>query len=266
MGLMGPELPLRLCYRTSVFRYEREHAGRDREIFQVGAELMGVNGAAGDAEIISLLLKCLTRVGLASYRVTVGHVGFFQALLVRSGLSPEGRKRAEHAAARKDLPLLEELLHEGQVSRSAASVILEALELCGGGEVLTRGRRLVGRDRALTGPLDRLADVYKRLTSTGQHDAILIDLGEFRGFEYYDGIVFDVFAGGVGAELGGGGRYDHLLGRFGRAMASTGFALDVDRLFRAVDWSTAGSSDSVLGRMNGRPAKSGRQEQRRRRS
>ena len=65
----------------------------------------------------------------------------------------------------------------------------------------------------------------------------LIDLGEFRGFEYYDGIVFDVFAPGVGAELGGGGRYDHLMGRFGRMAASTGFALDVDRLFRAIDLS-----------------------------
>jgi ATP phosphoribosyltransferase regulatory subunit len=49
--------------------------------------------------------------------------------------------------------------------------------------------------------------------------------------------VFDVFAPGIGAELGGGGRYDHLMGRFGRTAASTGFALDVDRVFRAIDWS-----------------------------
>jgi ATP phosphoribosyltransferase regulatory subunit len=61
-----------------------------------------------------------------------------------------------------------------------------------------------------------------------------LDLGEFRGFDYYDGVVFDVFAEGVGAELGGGGRYDHLIGRFGRPLPSTGFALDVDRLFHAV--------------------------------
>jgi ATP phosphoribosyltransferase regulatory subunit len=83
-------------------------------------------------------------------------------------------------------------------------------------------------------PLDRLAQVHERLVSPGQ-DSVLIDLGEFRGFEYYDGIVFDVFAPGIGAELGGGGRYDHLMGRFGRTAASSGFALDVDRLFRAID-------------------------------
>jgi ATP phosphoribosyltransferase regulatory subunit len=110
-------------------------------------------------------------------------------------------------------------------------------------EVLARGRKLVGRDRSLIRPLDRLAQVYQRLAASGQH--ILIDLGEFRGFEYYDGIVFDVFAPGIGAELGGGGRYDHLMGRFGRMAASTGFALDVDRLFRAIDLSDVPGPSSM---------------------
>lgn len=237
MGMMGMRLPLRLCYRTSVFRYERDHAGRDREIFQVGAELIGVNGVDGDAEVLMLLLECLDRVGLSSFKVAVGHVGFFTALLVRSGLSAEGRKRVEQAAARKDMPLLETLLAGEGLSRSTSGVILEVLELCGGQEVLARGRKLVGRDRTLLGPLDRLAQVYERLASIGRQQAVLLDLGEFRGFEYYDGMVFDVFAPGVGAELGGGGRYDHLMGRFGRQAASTGFALDVDRLFRAIDLS-----------------------------
>lgn len=246
MGMMGTKLPLRLCYRTSVFRYEREHAGRDREIFQVGGELIGVGGVAGDAEVLTLLLECLNRVGLSSFKVAVGHVGFFTALLVRSGLSIEGQKRVEQAAARKDMPLLENLLAQDGVTRSTARVILEALELCGGADVLARGRKLVGRDRTLLRPLDRLAQVYERLVSPGQQ-AVLIDLGEFRGFEYYDGIVFDVFAPGIGAELGGGGRYDHLMGRFGRMAASTGFALDVDRLFRAIDLSGDGVASLPLG-------------------
>ncbi len=239
MGMMGTTLPLRLCYRTSVFRYEREHAGRDREIFQVGAELIGVDGVTGDAEVLTLLLDCLRAVGLPSFKVAVGHVGFFTALLVRAGLSKEGQKRVEQAAARKDMPLLETLLAQDGVPHAMARVILEALELCGGQEVLVRGRKLVGRDRTLTRPLDRLAQVYERLVGSVQQ-ALLIDLGEFRGFEYYDGIVFDVFAPGIGAELGGGGRYDHLMGRFGRTAASTGFALDVDRLFRAIDLSEGG--------------------------
>ena len=265
MGMMGDRLPLRLCYRTSVFRYEREHAGRDREIFQVGAELIGVDGVAGDVEVLTLLLECLNQVGLSSFKVAVGHVGFFTALLVRSGLSPEGQKRVELAAARKDMPLLEELLVRDGVPKPTAQVILEVLELCGGPEVLARGRKLVGRDRTLLAPLDRLAQVYERLDPT-RRSSVLLDLGEFRGFEYYDGIVCDVFAPGIGAELGGGGRYDHLMGRFGRTAASTGFALDVDRVFRAIDPSAElvppASTESEARRLKRTAASAGRQGRR----
>ncbi|MDR4472248.1 MAG: ATP phosphoribosyltransferase regulatory subunit [Nitrospira sp.] len=265
MGMMGERLPLRLCYRTSVFRYEREHAGRDREIFQVGAELIGVDGVAGDVEVLTLLLECLNQVGLSSFKVAVGHVGFFTALLVRSGLSPEGQKRVELAAARKDMPLLEELLVRDGVPKPTAQVILEVLELCGGPEVLARGRKLVGRDRTLLAPLDRLAHVYEQLDPT-RRSSVLLDLGEFRGFEYYDGIVFDVFATGIGAELGGGGRYDHLMGRFGRTAASTGFALDVDRIFRAIDPSAelapSASTEPEAGRLKRIAAQARRQGRR----
>jgi ATP phosphoribosyltransferase regulatory subunit len=234
MGLTGSTLPLRLSYRTSVFRYQPEHAGRDREIYQVGAELIGVDDGAGDSEIISLLIECLRAIGLPSFTVSLGHVGFSKGLLVRAGLSAQGQKRAEQAVARKDLPRLQELLASEGVSKALTAAILEAPELYGREEVLERGRILAGGDTTLLSPLDRLAQVYHLLCASGYRESLLLDLGEFRGFDYYDGVVFDVFAEGVGAELGGGGRYDHLIGRFGRPLPSTGFALDVDRLFRAV--------------------------------
>jgi ATP phosphoribosyltransferase regulatory subunit len=235
MGLTGSTLPQRLSYRTSVFRYEPEHAGRGREIFQVGAELVGVDDVTGDYEIISLLIECLQAIGLRSFTIAVGHVGFIKGLLMRSGLSPQGQKRAEQAAAKKDLPRLEELLASERIAKAAAKAIREAPELAGHEAVLERGRVLAAGEPALTAPLDRLAQVYHLLCAAGHRDSILLDLGEFRGFDYYDGVVFDVFAPGVGAELGGGGRYDHLIGRFGRGLPSTGFALDVDHLFRAVE-------------------------------
>jgi len=234
MGLTGSMLPLRLSYRTSVFRYQPEHAGRDREIFQVGAELIGVDDGAGDSEIISLLIECLRAIGLRSFTVSVGHVGFSKGLLVRAGLSAQGQKRAEQAVARKDLPRLEEVLARERVSKTLTAAILEAPALYGREEVLERGRALAAGDPTLQGPLDRLAQVYQLLCASGYHESLLLDLGEFRGFDYYDGVVFDVFAEGVGAELGGGGRYDHLIGRFGHPLPSTGFALDVDRIFHAV--------------------------------
>ena len=84
-GVVGPSVPLRLCYRTTVFRHEPEHAGREREIFQVGAELIGVDDVAADGEILALMIECLKQLGLQSFKIALGHVGFFKALLARSG-------------------------------------------------------------------------------------------------------------------------------------------------------------------------------------
>lgn len=237
MGMVGARFPLRLSYRATVFRHEPEHVGRDRELFQVGAELIGVDNPSADCEIITLMIESLRQIGLQSFRVSLGHVGFFKGLLVCAGLSVEGRKRAEEAAARKDLPRLDEILLHERVSRRAARRILNALELCGTAEVLVKGRAIAQGEKPLLQALDRLASVYNTLCASGFNDVVLLDLGEFRGFDYYDGIVFDVFSDGIEVELGGGGRYNHLIGRFGRDLPSTGFGLNVDRLFRSLNLS-----------------------------
>jgi len=239
MGMVGARLPLRLSYRATVFRYEPEHVGRDRELFQVGAELIGVDDPAADCEMITLMIESLGQIGLQSIKVSLGHVGFFKGLLVCAGLTPEGRKRAEEAAARKDLPRLEEILLQERVSKRSAHRILSALELCGTAEVFVKGRTLAKGEAPLLQALDRLEHVYHVLCASGFKDLLLLDLGEFRGFDYYDGVVFDVFSDGIEVELGGGGRYNHLIGRFGRDLPSTGFGLNVDSLFRSLNLSGA---------------------------
>jgi ATP phosphoribosyltransferase regulatory subunit len=252
MGMMGAHTPLRLSYRTTIFRYEPEHAGRDREIFQVGAELIGSDDPTSDQEIVSLLIDCLRKIGLRSFKVSLGHVGFFKRLLTQAGLSTEGKKRAEQAAARKDLPKLEEILGRERIPERAGRRILDALELSGSAEIISDGRKLAGSDAALNRSLDRLAMVYRSLCEGGHQNVLFLDLGEFRGFDYYDGIVFDVFAEGIGVELGGGGRYNHLIGRFGRNLPSTGFALNVDRLFRGLSISR-NHSDAPVKRTSANP-------------
>ena len=235
MGLGGDAFPLRFAYRTTVFRHEPEHRGRDREVFQVGFERMGEDSVSGDAEMVTLLVEVLKQVGLSDCKISLGHVGFLKGLLSRSGLSPGGRKKAEIAVARKDLPLLEEILEQERVPRATVRAILEVPERCGTMDVLKWGKRIAGKDRALLVPLIRLEQVYQLLERNGVHDTVVLDLGEFRGFDYYDGIVFDVFTNSLGSELGGGGRYNHLIGRFGRDLPAIGFGLDIDRVFSAMD-------------------------------
>jgi len=235
MGLGGEALPLRFSYRTTVFRYELEHRGRDREVFQVGIELVGNDTFQGDAEMVTMLAGLFEQVGLPEWKISLGHVGFLKTLLSRSGLSPSGKKQAELAAAHKDLPQLEQILTTERLPRRMVRNILQVPERCGQQEVLEWGKRIAGKDAQLLKPLHRLEQVFQQLELTGVQQHVLLDLGEFRGFDYYDGVVFDVFTSGFGSEIGGGGRYNHLVGRFGRDLPAIGFGLDLDRVFSALE-------------------------------
>ena len=101
-------------------------------------------------------------------------------------------------------------------------------QLRGGPEVLagSGGAGRPTRSRGLRDVLDLLAPAVA--------ERVIFDLGLARGLGYYTGAVFEVYDPALGAPLGGGGRYDDLLGRFGRALPAVGFALDVDRLHAAL--------------------------------
>src|SRR5205085_2926361 len=83
--------------------------------------------------------------------------------------------------------------------------------------------------------LANLSEVYRLLTIYGLADAVLLDLGEVRGFDYYSGTYFEAYVAGFGASVAGGGRYDHMLGRFGYECAAVGFAFDVARVLAVME-------------------------------
>ena len=112
--------PLRLCYGANVFRYEDEHAGHEREIFQLGAELIGPSDPSTDAEIVALAVDVLGRFGLPGATVAVGHVGFFRGWLEAAGASGERAAQMEDAVAKKDRSGLVALLQENGHGRPAA--------------------------------------------------------------------------------------------------------------------------------------------------
>jgi ATP phosphoribosyltransferase regulatory subunit len=232
MGMMDQPLPLRLCYSTNVFRYEPEHAGRDREIFQIGVELIGPKGTAADVEPIMVAAECLRRLGITAFTIAIGQGAFFNALLRRTGVSESVQRSLREAAARKDVPRMEALLRSAGVRGRAAKALLAVPELFGGYEMLEAAARLAPRSEDCRRSLARLREVWERMTAAGLGDHLLLDMGEIRRMEYYTGLVFDIYADGLGAEVGGGGRYDHLIGRFGREVPSTGFAFDLDRLLQ----------------------------------
>src|SRR5512138_3158468 len=100
--------PARLCYDGPVLRAREARAGRPREVYQAGVELLGAGGAAADAEILVVLSRALERVGLAGARIEVGHARFAGAVLDAARLPERFRAEAWAALARKDEAALEE--------------------------------------------------------------------------------------------------------------------------------------------------------------
>ncbi|MFQ5509156.1 MAG: ATP phosphoribosyltransferase regulatory subunit [Leptospirillia bacterium] len=224
--------PTRYGYATNVFAHAEAHQGRPREVFQVGAELLGAGGLEADLEIITLLMTVLRDLGITGFSVAVGHSRYFRAILEALALSDEDNDTLTEAVFRKDVPAMRALLLSRGVDGAQVESITRIPLLIGGTEVFATARDLT-RCKGAHDALDHLEALVSGLSERGMGEHVLVDLGEIRDLDYYTGIVFEVLVPGLGFDLGGGGRYDDLVGRFGHPMDAIGFALDVERLIEA---------------------------------
>lgn len=226
--------PIRLCYRENVFRHEGEHEGREREVFQVGGELVGLSGPEGDAEMISIVIQSLRSLGMTDFKVVLGQVEISRSLIEQTGLSSEGKTNLQDALVKKDSGGVKTLLRKSKMSRAAQNRFMKLIGLVGGGKILKDATALLTYPLARKG-LKNLKEVFALLRLHGVEDQVVIDLGEIRGLEYYTGVFYEVFSNGVGYEIGQGGRYDNLTAKFGSSHPATGFAFDLERLELALE-------------------------------
>lgn len=225
--LKGNSLPLRLCYCTEVFRYEKPPARR--EFRQAGVELLGSANPVADAEVIALAVDTLRSAGVTDFQINLGHIELFRGLVSDLGATPEICAVIEDCLARKDFVALEIALAKTGLNAGQRELILGIPALHGGEDVLARIRELAKSERTFAA-LDNLTKVYKALQLFGVHEDVAIDLGVLRGFDYYTGVVFEGYAAGLGFPLCEGGRYDGLLANFGLEAPATGFAVNLERL------------------------------------
>ncbi len=225
--MSGAELPLRLSYAGKVYRQTIDNGGHDREVFQLGAELIGDGSAEADVEILRLAIDTLRSLKIDEFQINIGDIRFIQPFLRELG--DEEGERAREAIDRKDRASLAEIA----ISASAGASTVAALEQLPGligraDEVLARASTLAAEDESRAA-LDRLGRIDS-LLAPAERDRVVFDLGEIRGLGYYSGIRFEVFVAGVGRAVGSGGRYDGLLAMYGRDAAAVGFALETDAI------------------------------------
>lgn len=226
--------PLRLAYVANVFRYQEPQVGRYREFFQAGVELVGLEKPEADAEMIAMTVEGLRSLGLDRFQINVGQADFFRGVLEELKITLEQGRQLQDALSRKDASTLEHLVRELAPPASTAELLLALPDLFGREDVLERGARLVKNHRSERA-LANLAEVHRLLRAYGLADAVILDLGEVRGFDYYSGVHFEGYVSGLGAPLCGGGRYDQMLARFGYDCPATGFAFEVGRALLAME-------------------------------
>ena len=218
--------PLRFCYFAHAYRSVRPSRGQAREMLQAGIELVGAPGPEGTIEALELLCEVLDAVGLDGYRIGLGDASLYPALLDAVGVPDAARGPLLHELVTRDFVGLEREIESLRLGPAESEALLRTPQLRGDASVLDVGgpaAEVVGRLRTL----------HEGLTPRAG-ERVIFDLGLSRSLGYYTGAIYEVYDGAVGVPLGGGGRYDDLLARFGRELPACGWALNVERLHIAL--------------------------------
>jgi ATP phosphoribosyltransferase regulatory subunit len=224
--------PHRLCYLASAFRATRPQRGQLREFGQAGVELIGDPTADATAEVVEVLADALDAAGLTRAVIGLGDAQLHRQLLSELGAEGEARESALTSLATHDLVGLEAGLGSLQgVETAGIETLLALAQMRGGKEVLARAQSLGGA--AVERATARLRETYEALEARGVAERVLIDLGLLRDLGYYSGAILEVYDPAVGEAIGGGGRYDGLLARFGSDLPAAGFSLYLERVHLA---------------------------------
>jgi ATP phosphoribosyltransferase regulatory subunit len=226
------EPPLRFFYLGAAYRTVRPQRAQLREFMQAGVELIGADAPDGTAEVIEVLCEALDAAGLGSAVIGLGDADLYRQLLTELDVDDERRVRILDRLAAHDLVGLETEIGELEpLGTGRRDTLLKLPNLRGGREILDRAREIGGD--AVERATSRLQATYDELEKRGVADRVQLDLGLLRDLGYYTGAILEVYDPALGHILGGGGRYDKLLSRYGRDLPAVGFALYLERLHLA---------------------------------
>ena len=234
MYFMEEPMPIRLCYRGSSFVYSSSYQGRLKESTQMGVELLNDDSAMADAEIIAMTVKVMLDAGLTDFQISIGHVGFFQALAEEAALAEDVLNELKELISIKNHFGAEELLAKQNLRSDLFEALRDVPQLFGNAEILEKAKGLT-RNSAAREALDRLATIYEIVKDYGYEKYVFFDLGLLSKFHYYTGIIFQAYTYGTGEPIVKGGRYDALLQHFGKKAPAIGFCTVMESLMNALE-------------------------------
>ncbi|MDR3136519.1 MAG: ATP phosphoribosyltransferase regulatory subunit [Coriobacteriales bacterium] len=235
--LADNDLPLRLRYVQPVFREEKSLKAQARQFTQIGVESLGLAGAVADAEVVLLAIDTLAACGLQEFQIYVGTVGVLRLLLDRclttQAVDAQWQAAMLAACHQGSVAEIKRLTVAVGLDSKYARVFEELPDINGKGDAIVRCRQLV-EPLGLSDGLDQLSATWEILAGVGAERWASIDFSVISAYDYYTGLVFEVYVPGLGVLLGSGGRYDRMMQRFGASAPAAGFALSLEAVMRAL--------------------------------
>lgn len=243
-----------------VWRAERPQKGRYRQFIQCDIDILGEPGPIAEAEVLVAGSAALTALGLEDCTVRVNDRRLLTALLDWAGVPASG-----HDAALISIDKLDKIGVEGvsaelaETDPASAERLRQTLE--GWAPVLGSGAGIATEQEAILAALpeelrnapvareaaESLSTVARAVRAGGGSLPLVFDPSLVRGMGYYTGTIFEVAHPRSGSSVGGGGRYDGMIGRFlGQDVAACGFSIGFERVIELIDDATDGGGDAVL--------------------
>ncbi len=230
---MENDEPVRFCYNGKTFLNTHNLQGKLKENTEIGAELMNDGSIYADAEMIALLVESLTSTGLEDFQISIGDADYYNGICEEAGVDAETESEIREQMTNRNTFAAELVMAENNIPEKYINLIKSVSTCIGDASILDNAGSLVSNERSKKA-INRLKELYKVLCSYGIEEFISFDLGMLSKFNYYTGVMFHAYTYGVGDAIAKGGRYDNLLGRFGKNAPAIGFMINLDDLMTAL--------------------------------
>ncbi len=221
--------PLRLAYSGQVLRVRGNQLHPERQFTQTGAELVGVDTTAANAEVILLAVEALEGSGVEGLSVDLIMPSLVPAICDGLDLNGDVAAKIRAALDAKDIGALSDA---GDAAKSMLEQVLAAAGPADRAFELLKGLSL---PEAAAEKCDHLWDTCSLVRAAAPGLKVTVDPGEYRGFGYHTGVCFSFFATQGQHELGRGGRYlIDSAGNGGAGESATGFTIAIDTLSRVL--------------------------------
>jgi histidyl-tRNA synthetase len=219
-----------------VWRADRPGKGRFREFWQCDVDVTGTRSVVADAEVVGAVASVLRELGFADFTILCNHRELLRGFVADAGLVPEQEAPALIALDKLDKigrdGVLQDLAQKG-LPAGAGEALLGALERAREPGALARLGETTGGKQPAAKALQALLAAVDAGPAAGK---AVFDPTLARGLGYYTGSIFEITVPGLAGSMGGGGRYDNLIGMFRRQQVpAVGFSLGLERVLLVME-------------------------------